>query len=581
MKELKQITGGYTIETMLSKITTASTKLNSANKKTLLVSFITGLVLLSLLHPNKLNAQNPKLEKQATQAMLDATKYLVNEVSTNGGYVWYYLPDLSRRWGEMEAYKTMIWLQHPGTVSMGHLFINAYKATQNEFYYEAAQKAANAIIWGQSHEGGWNYMIDFAGDRSLKKWYNTIGKNGWRLEEFQHYYGNSTFDDDITSDAARFLLRIYLEKLDPTYRPSLDKAIDFILKSQYPLGGWPQRYPLRYDFNKQGHPDYTSFYTFNDDVTWENIHFLIQCYLTLGDERLLEPINRGMNFYIISQDGSGGWGEQLNMQLETAGARTYEPAALLPTTTFRNVLLLLEFYKITGDKKFLRPIPIAINWLEDTKLPVDKIEGERTHPTFVELGTNKPIYVHRKGSNVNYGYYYSDDNDQNLLAHYYGKCQVPLKFLEDEYTRLKSMPVEEATKDSPLKVAAFNEKGTPQNFYQICLENYSVFPDETRVKKIIDELDEQHRWLVKHAFISHPYISDGVNKEETTEYSATRVGDETDTSPYPDTSDQLNISTSAYIRNMQLLINYLNNTKSPKEYMRNNPDDFFHRGIQY
>jgi hypothetical protein len=35
-------------------------------------------------------------------------------------------------------------------------------------------------------------MIDFAGDRSLKEWYNTIGKNGWRLEEFQHYYGNDT-----------------------------------------------------------------------------------------------------------------------------------------------------------------------------------------------------------------------------------------------------------------------------------------------------------------------------------------------------------------------------------------------------
>ena len=90
------------------------------------------------------------------------------------------------------------------------------------------------MIWGQSNEGGWNYMIDFAGDRSLKKWYATIGKNGWRLEEFQHYYGNSTFDDDVTSDAARFLLRLYLEKVDPKYKPALDKAINFILKSQYP-----------------------------------------------------------------------------------------------------------------------------------------------------------------------------------------------------------------------------------------------------------------------------------------------------------------------------------------------------------
>ena len=189
---------------------------------------------------------------EAEQVMMRATKYMVEGVSTNGGYLWYYLPDFSRQWGEMEAYKTMIWLQHPGTISMGHLFLDAYRATGNEYYYAAAVKAASAVIWGQGNEGGWNYMVDFAGDRSLKHWYNTIGKNGWRLEEFQHYYGNSTFDDDVTSDAARFLLRIYLEKLDATFKPALDKAIAFILESQYPLGGWPQRYPLKYEFSKEG-----------------------------------------------------------------------------------------------------------------------------------------------------------------------------------------------------------------------------------------------------------------------------------------------------------------------------------------
>lgn len=539
------------------------------------------LVFFLVYQTQNASAKKPNLYTEVEKAMLEASIFMVNQVSTNGGYVWYYLPDFSRRWGEMEAYKTMIWLQHPGTVSMGNLFLNAYEATKNEFYYEAAQKAAHAIIWGQSNEGGWNYMIDFAGDRSLKKWYNTIGKNGWRLEEFQHYYGNSTFDDDITSDAARFLLRIYLEKLDPAYRPALDKAIDFILKSQYPLGGWPQRYPLHYDYNKQGHPDYTSFYTFNDDVIWENIHFLIQCYLTLGQERLLEPINRGMNFYIISQDGSGGWGEQLNLKLETAGARTYEPAALLPATTFGNAMLLLEFYKITGDKKFLRPIPNSIKWLHEVRLPDDKIEGDRTHPTFVELGTNKPIYTHRKGSNSKFGYYYTDDNDQNLLGHYYGKCRVPVQFLEDEYNRIKSYSSEEVTKNSPLKVEAFDQEGLPQDFYQICRPNFPQFPNEERVKEVITELDEQNRWMVKHAFISHPYIGDGVKTEETIEFSTSRVGDETDTSPYPDESDQLYISTSEYIQNMQLLINYINFTKSPKQYEQINPAEFFKRGIQY
>lgn len=512
-----------------------------------------------------LHAQpNDSLKPEAEKTMLNATRYMVEKVSMNGGYVWYYLPDFTRRWGEMEAYKTMIWLQSPGTVSMGHVFLDAYKATGNEYYYQAAAKAAAAIIWGQSTDGGWNYMIDFAGDRSMKQWYNTIGKNGWRLEEFQHYYGNSTFDDDITSDAARFLLRIYLEKLDPVYKPSLDKAIAFILKSQYPSGGWPQRYPLKYNFSKGGHPDYTSFYTFNDNVTWENIHFLVQCYLTLGEERFLAPIKKGMDFFLLARDISGAWAQQLDTAFRVAGARTYEPAALLPGTTFENAMLLLTFYQYTGDKKFLDPVPDAIRWIEKTALPPDKSQGGWvTHPTFLEPGTNKPVYVHRKGSNVKYGYYYTDYNDDKLLAHYHGKRMIPVDMLKNEYERVAALSSEEVTKDSPLKVGNFRGEGNPQHNYDLKRNDiFSREPGATDIKDIIRSLDSQNRWLIKHAMISHPYIGDGVKQELTDEYSATNVGDETDTSPYRDPSDQEYISTGNYIRNMNLLIGYIRTGKT-------------------
>lgn len=72
---------------------------------------------------------------------------------------------------------------------------------------------ANTLIWGQLECGGWNYVFDFAGENSLKSWYDTVGKNGWRLEEFQHYYGNATYDDAGTMEAAKFLLRMYVEKM--------------------------------------------------------------------------------------------------------------------------------------------------------------------------------------------------------------------------------------------------------------------------------------------------------------------------------------------------------------------------------
>lgn len=519
--------------------------------------------LLVIISNQQLWAQDNKLLQDAEQAMLRSTRFMVEKVSTDGGYVWYYLPDFSRRWGEMEAYKTMIWMQSPGTVSMGHLFLDAYKATGNEYYYQAAAKAANAIIWGQSSEGGWNYIVDFAGDRSLKQWYNTIGKNGWRLEEFQHYYGNSTFDDNVTSNAALFLLRLYIEKLDPVWKPALDKAISFILESQYPLGGWPQRYPLKYDFNKEGHPDYTSFYTFNDGVVWENVNFLIQCYLTLGQERFLDPIRRGMNFYLISQDSSGGWAQQLNMDLEPEGARTYEPKALLPRTTYANAMLMMTFYQYTGDKKFLARIPDAIKWLEKTSFPKDQTGGGRyTHPTFMEPVTNTPLYVHRKGSNAKYGKYFIDYSDEKLLSHYGGKSSVQVERLKEEYNRLAALPSDEATKDSPLKVESFRGDATPQHFYELNRNYFTFVPDEKQVQGIIIALDSQNRWLVKHATKSNPFIGDGQKQVLTDEYASTNVGDETDTSPYRDTSDQEYISTPEYIRNMNSLISFIRSVKT-------------------
>lgn len=517
-----------------------------------------------LLSDAVVSAQTNKLPEQAEQVMLRATKYMVDEVSTNGGYVWYYMPDLSRRWGEMEAYKSMVWTQDGGTVSVGHTLLDAYRATGNEYFYQAAEKAAAALTWGQSNEGGWNYMIDFAGDKSLKTWYNTIGKNGWRLEEFQHYYGNDTYDDDVSSDAARFLLRMYIEKMDPKYKPALDKAVNFLLKSQYPNGGWPQRYPLKYDFNKTGHPDYSSYHTFNDDVIYENLNFLTQCYLTLGEQRLLDPIHRGMDIYMLTQQGNGAWGQQYNMEMEPAGARTYEPAAYLPRATYGNAMLLLKFYQYTGDRKYIARIPEAINWLEKVRLPASMTQdGKFSHSLFVELGTDKPIFVHRKGSNVTHGYYYVDYNDSKLLAHMQGKGNINVQRLKDEYAKVSALSPDEATKDSPLKPGKFLAEGTPQSYYPL---NRNAAPEnivmsDTRVKEIIGSIDSKNRWLVKHVSISNPYTGHGQNKEPVDDYASTNVGDKTDTSPFRDPSEQEYISTPEYIKNMNLLISYIKSTR--------------------
>ena len=60
------------------------------------------------------SAQTAPERDAILHAMKRATAFMVDKVAYKGGYVWSYLPDMTRRWGEMEARPTMIWIQPPG-----------------------------------------------------------------------------------------------------------------------------------------------------------------------------------------------------------------------------------------------------------------------------------------------------------------------------------------------------------------------------------------------------------------------------------------------------------------------------------
>jgi PelA/Pel-15E family pectate lyase len=513
---------------------------------------------------NSLAQTNLSSREQIITTMKKATEFVAGKVSENGGYLSHYLPDLSRRWGEMEAYPTMIWVQDPGTVGMGNTFLDAYAATGDEFYYQQAVRAARALIWGQLPCGGWNYLIDFGGQNSMLRWYRTIGKNAWRLEEFQHYYGNATFDDETTVGAAFFILRIYLTKLDPSFRPALENVIGFILKSQYPLGGWPQRYPLKHDFEKNGDPDYTSYYTFNDNVGWENMSFLITCYATLEETRLLDPIRRAAEFFLISQQPLpfAGWAQQYDMTLKPAQARTYEPASLDPQYTAGNAEILLRLYRMTGNRKFLDPVKRAIGWLKTEELRKTNQDGVFLFAKFIDPHTGRPLYTHRVGSDVRFGHYYYDHDSTRTVAHYGNFRRIDLGRLEEDYHHIMGEDSAVLTKDSPLKPAESDVTSPLDRFDEVTAYlrlhggRERHFPANSGIlKKIMRSLDSQGRWLTTGSYTSHPYIGDPPSGDpETKAYMTTFVGDKYDTSPYRDTSSQQYISTAVYMRYMHLLI---------------------------
>jgi hypothetical protein len=138
--------------------------------------------------------------------------------------------------------------QPSGTPSVSHAYLDAYHATGDERFYKAAFRTAVAVKRSTARRGaaGTTSRLYRRGTLKLVRHHR---RNGWRLEEFQHYYGNSTFDDATTAVASQLMLRMLLEKKDPRFIVPVLKAIDFIQDAQFGRnlgiadGGWPQRFP--------------------------------------------------------------------------------------------------------------------------------------------------------------------------------------------------------------------------------------------------------------------------------------------------------------------------------------------------
>jgi len=506
-------------------------------------------------------ASGPVDREVVAATMRRATAFMTERVATRGGYVWSYLADFSRRWGEMEAWPSMIWTQAPGTPEMGQIFLDAYHATGEALYYEAAEKAGDALIAGQHASGGWNYIIDFDGEASLRRWYETIGRNGWRLEEFQHYYGNATFDDHATVECGRFLLRLHLEKGEARFRAAVDKAVGFVLDSQYPVGGWPQRWPRMGEFSNHGRPDYTGYITLNDEVAEENIDFLLLVLQQLGDERVREPIERAMASYIALQQAapSPGFALQYTLDLKPAGARTYEPLALSPHTTAAALSKMMDFYELTGDRAFLARVPEAIAWLRAVEAPLEAHRNGLNQFRYVEPGTNRFIAVHRRGSNAQNGEFYSDYDMTGQFA----EKRVDADRLEQRHDHLAAMSLEEATTASPL--LGRGPSLMPRYWVTRAVGGSDLNVTAVReraleVAELVEALNAEGYWPQELRTTSHPYIGPGPAEPPSDFVDPGQVGDEWDTSPFTLASGPMGISTGTYINNMSRLVGYLRET---------------------
>lgn len=403
------------------------------------------LVLFFLLFPTILFAQT---KQEVLSAMKKATEFFSTKVSIKGGYVWNISEDFSRHYGEVPARNSQIWIQS-GTPLVGMTMLDAYEATGDKFYLQVAEKAADALAWGQRPTGGWHYMIDFE-PKGVQDYYkNLASKFKWGMEEQRFFNGNATFDDGNSQSATRFLLRLYVTTKNEKYKQPLLKALNFILTAQYPNGAFPQRFPLHFDYVHDDFPDYTSYYTLNDGATVTAIQVLVDAYENLGDKKYWDAAKRAVDFLIAVQgpEDQGAWAEQYHPEtMQPVKARTHEPAGFVVRESEQVIEILEMFYELTGDRRYLRPIPLCLNWFD--RLNKEALEFKRPPARYYELGTNLPVYVIRTNETYEHGYgkylwtHTPQGNNQGSSGGWDSsqvRQIVNVEPIRKEYERIKSM----------------------------------------------------------------------------------------------------------------------------------------------
>ena len=309
-------------------------------------------------------ASGADLKKQAEASLKKGVAFFYS-INTQGGYVYHVTPDLSLRWGEGPKNEHTIEVQPPGTPAVGQSFLRAYLLTGDQLALNAAKEAAFALIRGQNKYGGWEHTINFANlsnrevsfddnqsqsaisflmaldqhvedellseatKRALEMMVTSqLNNGGWphKYPEQGNYHDYATFNDGGINDCIRVMLEAHAYYSDDEgIKQSLQRAARFVMISQLPppQPGWAQQY------NEFLQPAWARTFeppSVCPSVTVKNINTLIDLYLVLGEEVLLEPIPDAIRWLREIRLENGKWARFV--ELGTNKALYYDRARI-------------------------------------------------------------------------------------------------------------------------------------------------------------------------------------------------------------------------------------------------------------
>ncbi len=292
----------------------------------------------------------------------------------------------------------------PGLTGKANLAVGtiAWNDAQNkpaEWYgsAEALRIAGNLLLY-QRNSGGWPKNIDMAkplDEKDLVDLQRAAREN------------DATIDNGATYTQLSFLARVYTAYPHRTPRPgkperlreSFFKGLDYLLKAQYPNGGWPQFYPLRDGYYKH--------ITFNDNAMINVMKLLRDvaeakpAYGFVDETRrasAAQAVEKGIECILKTQIVVNGrrtvWCAQHDeVTLAPVGARTFELVSLSGGESVEIVRFLMSIKD--PSPAVVEAVESAVAWFE--KSQVKDPDGKLVWARFYEIGSNRPIFAGRDG----------------------------------------------------------------------------------------------------------------------------------------------------------------------------------------
>jgi hypothetical protein len=467
--------------------------------------------------------QDAALAERAAAALRRSVEFYRTRVAAQGGYHFAYAEDLSYGRSEMSEGPTRVEVQRDGTPIVGMAYLDAWHATGDRYYLDAARDVALALVKGQYCSGGWGYFIELDPQKRAPFPYRADGRCPAGAAGPQPD-SPTTLDDNVTQAAMRLLMRVDRELgfTDREVHGASRFALDSLVRAQYPNGAWPQRYsrfpdarafPVRTASYPASWPrswpgsNYFEHYTFNDNSVVDALDAMLEAARVYAEPRYLTAAEKAGGFILLAQmpEPQPGWAQQYDRDMHPAWARRFEPPSVTGGESQSVMRALLLLYRETGNAKYLEPLPRALAYYRRSLLPEVDHPSEtrrracpRSTPCaarFYELKTNRPLYI-TKGTRItpleqgviNVDGYEVSYSDASVITHYAVVVSAAgLADIEREYQEVRT--ADRATLKRPDRLTGLS----PWSERPVPAENQAEL--ESRVRRIVGQLDDRGAWV--------------------------------------------------------------------------------------